>query len=466
MAKTLLKDIDARLQKQAQAAEQTLRTNPQYAAEIAQGLLARHPDCVELRRLLRKAQKFVHSAPDKGLGKLFAGVSLGVSLGGSKLIETNPAQAVENAEKALAKKPTDTAANKLLAAAADKLGWYDTAAFAYEELILSDPKNLSYPLAAAAAHIKDNNHDEALRLTDEALKRFPGNGDLQEIARRASVAKTVQRGQWEGDGDFKNKLKNQDEALAIEKASRVVQSTEDATRLAAEYEQKIAADPENVDYYREAIRQYQILGNLDQAILTLQRARQTNIGRADAALEKQEHELSILLYAQRVENLAKQLETDPENQTLRAQYEQERTNALTYKLHITQNLVERYPNDYGYRYNLGILLLQTGRNDDAIQQLQIAQRNPKNRHNAMLNLARAFINGNKFDLAADQLQTAKSEILTMNDTKKEIIYELGGALEKLGRGKDAMDEYKSIYMTDSAYKDVSQKINAYYAQKH
>ncbi|MDR2429526.1 MAG: tetratricopeptide repeat protein [Puniceicoccales bacterium] len=465
MAKTLLKDIDPRRQKQAQAAEQALRTNPQYAVEIAQGLLASHPDCVELRRLLRKAQKFVHATPGKGLAKLFSGVGLGGLLGNSKLVENKPEQAIEKAEKALAQKPTDATANKLLATAAEKLGWYDTAAFAYEELILVDPKNLAHPIAAANAHIKDNNHDEALRIADEALKRFPGNGELQEIARRASVAKTVQRGQWEGDGDYRNKLKKQGEAVDLEKGNRIVQSAEDAARIAAEYEEKIAADPENVDYYREAIRQYEILGNLDQAILTLQRARQTTIGRADAALEKQEHELSIRLYAQRVDTLEKQLAADPGNTALRAEYEQERANELAYKLHITQSLVERYPNDYGYRYNLGIILLQTGNNDDAIQQLQIAQRNPKNRHSAMLNLARAFINGNKFDLAADQLQTAKSEILTMNDTKKEIIYELGGALEKLGRDKDAQDEYKSIYMIDAGYKDVARKMNAYYPQK-
>ncbi|MDR2845546.1 MAG: tetratricopeptide repeat protein [Puniceicoccales bacterium] len=466
MPKVLLTSLDPRLQKQASAAEQTLRSNPQYAVEIAQGILHRHPECAEVRRLLRKAQKLVYGNSAKGLGHFIGNVtSFAGLMGNSKLIDTDPLKAVEFAEKSLAKKPADVQANKMLAAAAEKLGWHDTAAFAYEELAHADPKNPGHYAAAAAAYVKDEDFDSALRVSDDALRLFPGNGDLQEVARRASVAKTVQKGKWEGDGDFKDKLKSKDEALALDKSGRVVQDAEEAIRIVTELEQKIAADPENVDYYREAVRQYQLLGDLDRAILALQRARQTNIGRADAALEKQENELSMALYAKRVAELAQQLEADPENAELRAQYENERNAEAAYKLQITQALVERYPNDYGYRYNYGILLLETGHNDDAIQQLQFALRSPKNRHNAMLNLARAFANGNKFDLAADQLQTAKGEILTMSEIKKEIIYELGNALEKLGRVKEAIDEYKVLYMSDSSYKNVSQKINAFYEKQ-
>ncbi|MDR2862454.1 MAG: tetratricopeptide repeat protein [Puniceicoccales bacterium] len=465
MPKVPLASLDPRLQKQASAAEQALRNNPQYAAEIAQGLLSRNPECVELRRLLRKAQKLVYLNASNGFGRLLGPLtSFAGLMGNSKLIQTNPLQATEVAERTLAKKPSDIAANKMLAGAADKLGWHDTAAFAYEEIAHADPKNITSHIAVGNAYIKDEDYDSALRAMDDALKLFPGNGELQEVARRASVAKTM-RGKWSAEGDIQGRIKDGEDANNLEISGRIVLDDEAVIRIVTDLEQKIAADPENVDYYREAVRQYLKLKDLERAIDTLRRARQTAIGRADTALEKQENELSIELYAWRVASLASQLEADPGNAELRTRYEQECADAAAYKLHISQALVDRYPNDYGYRYDLGVLLLENGRNDDAIQQLQIAQRNQKNRHNAMLYLARAFIRGEKFDLAADQLRTAKGEIHTMSDIKKDIIYELGGVLEKLGREKEAMDEYKELYMADASYKDVSSKINAFYAKQ-
>ena len=68
----------------------------------------------------------------------------------------------------------------------------------------------------------------------------------------------------------------------------------------------------------------------------------------------------------------------------------------------------------------------------------------------------------KFDLAVDQFNLAKSELQVMNDLKKEVIYELASAFEKMGRTKEAMEEFKAIYMADSGYRDVSKKINTFY----
>ena len=50
----------------------------------------------------------------------------------------------------------------------------------------------------------------------------------------------------------------------------------------------------------------------------------------------------------------------------------------------------------------------------------------------------------------------------MNDLKKDVVYELANALEKSGKRDEAIAEYKALYMADSTYKDVSEKINAFY----
>lgn len=468
MSKVLLKDLDPRLLKQYQAAEQAVRTNPAYAAEIAQGLLQRHPECVDIRRLLRRAQKIVQGAQSTGLTKLFGGVtSIAGLMGSSKLAQTDPKGALEAAEKLLAKKVSDASANRTLAAAAENLGLFDTAAFAYEELCLIEPKSVANQLSLAQAHLKDGNADGALAALDKALKTFPGNGDIQELARRASVAKTMDQGKW-GDkgGDYRSIIKDSGEAQRLEQQGRMVNDADAAAENIANLRAQIEADPENVNLYRDVVRQCLSINDLESALGYLRCARATTLGKADATLEKQESDLVLSMLAEKIKAIEQRLAADPANTGLRAELDAARREEAEHRLSVFKGLVEKYPNDYNYRFEYGVQLLSHGHLDESVRELQLAQRSPKHRQVAMLSIGRAFSAGRKYDLAAETLASAKSEIPMLNDLKKDVIYELGLAYEKSGRDKEAIDEYKSIYMADSGFRDVAKKINDYYEKKH
>ena len=209
MKKVAITELDPRLQKQITAADQQLKTNPQYAVEVLSGILSRNPGCLEVRRSLRRAQKAILGVK-KGM---FDGL-----LGGNaeKAAEKDPLAAIQSAEDTFAKKPGDIGANKLLAAAALKLDFPELAAFAYEELTQVDAKNVQNFIDLANTWIIAHDYDAALNAADAGLKLFPGNGDLQEAVRKASVSKTMRKGNWEDKGDFQSKLKDKDEALRIE----------------------------------------------------------------------------------------------------------------------------------------------------------------------------------------------------------------------------------------------------------
>ena len=224
--------------------------------------------------------------------------------------------------------------------------------------------------------------------------------------------------------------------------------------------EKIQAQPDSLDLYRDIVRQFIAAGDLDSAIAWLQRGRQTTLGRADSSLERQESDLIVT----RFEKISKTLREAVAAGEAAAQagLDANEKELGEYRLKTAASLVERYPNDYAFRYELGTLLLGALRIEEAVQQLQYAQRNPKFRQPALLAIGRAFILGGKFDLAVEQLSSAKAEIAMMNDLKKEVIYELGNAFDQMGKAKEAVDEYKIIYMADSGYRDVSTKINAFY----
>jgi hypothetical protein len=69
------------------------------------------------------------------------------------------------------------------------------------------------------------------------------------------------------------------------------------------------------------------------------------------------------------------------------------------------------------------------------------------------------------DMAARKLQDALKEKLTFDEEKKDLIYALGSVLEKMGKADEAIEQFKQIYEVDIGYKDVSAKVDAYYAGK-
>ena len=126
-------------------------------------------------------------------------------------------------------------------------------------------------------------------------------------------------------------------------------------------------------------------------------------------------------------------------------------------------MVQRYPNEFSYRYDLGELYKQKGNVDGAIKELQLALRAPKIRVKALVLLGQSYMEKKFYDLAAEQLTLAKSEISGVTELKKEVIYDLGRCYESQGDPEKAMAEYKALYGIDIGYRDVSQKIDDFYS---
>jgi tetratricopeptide (TPR) repeat protein len=109
-------------------------------------------------------------------------------------------------------------------------------------------------------------------------------------------------------------------------------------------------------------------------------------------------------------------------------------------------------------------LLELAQTDAAIGQFQQAQKGPQVRVASLVGLGRCFKAKKLFDLAVSQLSTAKKELAQMDDTKKDVIYELGACFELMGKADAAIAEFKEIYSEDIGFRDVADKINAFYTK--
>jgi tetratricopeptide (TPR) repeat protein len=466
MEEIALKDLDTRLQKQIENARKAVDKNPSYAVDILSNILSRHPACLEARKILRQAQQRASKGKTKGLGGLLSKMtSIPFTMGSESKIKKDPAKAIESAEQILNANPENVTGHKILAAAAEELKLYSTAVFAYEAVRQIDPKNAENIKALMSVYIQTGQSEEAIRIGEAAYRANPADDEVQALIKKASVEQTMEKGRWEEDKSFRDKLKDEDESQKLEQAGRAKTGESGLRALIEEAKKGVEAEPGNMNFYREIASNYRKLEDYDSALEWVGKARQLEAGRADVNLERLVGTLKREKMQKAIAVVEKRLEGNAQDAAAQAELEKLRAEERAFRLEQCEGLVQRYPNEYSYRYELGELYFEDGETDKAIKELQMALRSPKVRVGALILLGKAYLAKGFHDLAAEQLTTAKSEIPGMTDQKKDVLYELGSAYEQQGDMDKAMVEFKALYGADISYRDVAQKIDAFYSKK-
>ncbi|MDO8541161.1 MAG: tetratricopeptide repeat protein [Opitutaceae bacterium] len=456
--------LDPRHQKLIENARVALdRGNLDYVMEVTAQVLKTAPGCLPVRKLQRVAQvRQVRGKSGGFMARMTSGLSSAPFMfGGGK---KEPTKMMETAEMLLAKDPNNVLALKMLAEAAGALGFPETVAFALDAVRELDPENRANLLALGEAWLAAHKPTEALKIADEILRLKPTDADAQNLMRKASVAQTVTKHSWDQQSTYRDKLRDEDQAVSLEQEAKIVTGDEMSQRLLAEALARVAKEPLNIVHYRSVSQAYRQLGNLDEALAWVRKARQQPTGRTDAALEKHEAELTAAVIEKRMKVAEAAVAVAPNDPAAKAKFEGARKELGEYKLTESKRYIERYPNDYAARYSLGTLLLELGHIDAAIAQFQQAQKGPQVRVPSLVGLGRCFKSKKLYDLAVAQLTTAKGELSTMDDAKKDILYELGSCFEMTGKPEAAIEEFKAIYSEDIGFRDVADKINAYYSK--
>ena len=466
MEQISLKELDPRLQKQIENARKAVDKNPAYAVDIIANIVARNPGCLDARSLLRQAQLRASDGKGKGLGAWVAKVSaLPFTISGYAKVKKDPEQALVAAEQMLTSNPANLAAHKIIGVAAETLQLFETAAFAYEAIRKIAPNDAANIKALMSIYIQLGRSEDAIRIGDAAAPQHAADEEIQSLIKQASVEHSIHHGNWEEDISFRDKLKDEEQAQRLEQASRAKTGDAGLRALIEDAKAAVAEQPENINFYREISNNYRKLGEFDNALEWIAKARALEAGSADVNLERIEAALEREKMAQAIAEKVAELEANPESLELQQELEALQQQERSARLAQAEALVQRYPNEYSYRFELGELYYAENATDQAIKELQLAQRSPKVRLNALILLGKAYRQKGFADLAAEQFTLAKSEIPGVTDQKKEVLYELGACYEAQGDMEKAMLEFKALYGADISYRDVAHKIDSYYSQK-
>jgi len=178
-----------------------------YVLSACVVLLAAHAECLPVRRLQRAALFKKFPKRSGWLGKLSGVVSRFLFSLGRTREKKSATEQLAHAESRLAKNPYDTLALRLLGEAATALGWAETAIFAHEAIREIEPKNRANLLALGEALLTAERATAALSVADSLLAENPVDGEAQTLMRKASIAQTLDEGNWEETGDFRTKVK-------------------------------------------------------------------------------------------------------------------------------------------------------------------------------------------------------------------------------------------------------------------
>ena len=440
------------------------RKNIDVAIELFLKCVEAVPQYDAARRNLRMAEiaKFRRQHP-KGPGLSHAIASLsgfGTKLKMKSLVSKGKGlEAIRVGEQLMRIDPLHAGFAREYASAALAAGLPEAGIMTLELIREQEPRNVDILETLGVLYKNLKRFKEARDCLASALLLKPSDGELAHTLKDVEALMTLNSGIEEANatGDFRKAMANEAQAIQLQRKDKAVQTASDADSLIAEAREKIAKDPKNLNYYLNLGAILVQQKRFEEAIQVYEDARK--IVASDPELDRRYAAARISKYDQ---DIAALRESGDENAAVAME-----TERAQYIFDDLYDRSQRYPNDLHIRFELGQLYFNAGDEylDEAIQQFQLAQRNPKDRPQALFHLALCFRKKGMPDMAAEQLEQAREIVTEMGPEKLQVLYELGDVYQELGRLDDADKFFKEIFRYDMSYRDISKKVEAIYAAK-
>jgi tetratricopeptide (TPR) repeat protein len=434
------------------------RNNLDYAIEMFSQCLASEPNFPQGRKFLRAAQ-MKRSELAGGFKRMFISAKLQPLLQKTRMaISKNPVESIGLAEQVLNEDPKNGQALILLAEASEAAQFLETTIQTLEHYLRLSPNDSKCMHWLARTYSAMERYDMALEVYERLLKANPSDFDAQKGIKDVTAHGAMQAGRWEQEGDFRKSLKDKDESVSLEQQSRVVRAEDMIENLIKETTAKLAQDPGNPVLQRDLGKLYGQKGDYTTALRYLETLLTAEAG-GDPTLEREVAEIKAKQITTAITEKRKALAANPPN----APQLNEEIAALERQhgellLKDAEAIVEKYPNDLLYRYDLAVLYMKTGNIQGAVEQFQRAVGQPQRRVASLNYLGQCFQQMGLHDLAIDQYLKAIEELPSMDSVKKDLTYNLGSAYDAQGDTEKAIAEYKKIAAVDFSFRDVRTKI--------
>lgn len=438
------------------------RNNLPYAMDMFMAVLEIDPCFLKCRKFLRATSiKFMNENKRGGvvfhITATLAGLPALIS-GKMALRAGNALRSLGIAEKLLRTDPLNMPFIRLLCGAARKADLLEIAIHTLNVAREYYQQDFALLYYLGNLYLEVNQPDEARKCYEAIIALRPNDAKALQALKNAMARDTMMKGGWDDaakqGGTYRSIIKDVNEAAVLEADSKAVKDEHNIEMLIRDTVAKVKREPENVNYRRSLAKLYVQSSRFDDAVRVLEEGRRAS-GGADPQLEQALTDIKLKQYDAEI------VQCRENGDSVGVAAKEKEKYAFHFKS--VQTHVERYPNDLTLRFEFGKLLCESKKYNDAIQQFQLSQHNPKFHAYSLYYLGVCFMQKMQLDLAKEQFEKVAGELTVMNDLKKETYYQLGSLLEKAGDFEQAANRYyKEIYQTDIGFRDVAAKIEKSY----
>ena len=433
--------------------------NYDYAISLVLSVVRQHPEFIDGRKLLRRAEAEKFRTQKKGL---FGGVSISFKASGTSKKE--PWEAIaELEENVFQKDPFNVSANQSLFDYASRMAVHDLAAFALETIREGHPDNTKNLHRLAEHYMLHELPEKASEVYRQISKQDPTDMAAVKGEKDAAAKTSMLRQGWQDASGFRGAMKDQTQAQQDENASRQGMTREQMENLLAQFAAEYEADPNNLNVVKKIADIYDKMDEPANALSYYEWA--ATLSPADVALQARVESVRNRVAEIQIQAMEAEIEANPDAPDIhekRAQIVDIKRQRSATLLAEAKSKVERNPTDKQYRFDYASVLFNCEMYREAIPELQQAKSNPHIRNKALLMLGRCFEKLNMNDLGINAMNEAVKELQVFNNEKKELLFELGLVYEKVGNKEDYLNCMKEIYNNDYGYRDVAKRVESSY----
>jgi tetratricopeptide (TPR) repeat protein len=448
-------------------ARQVITTgNFDYAVELLQTCCKLDPSNLPYRQVLRGTEKKKYDNNLRGSSSAWVGNMLPKMRMRSARRKGKYRDVLEHGEAALARNPWDTPVQLDMAFAANELGLLEVAVFILEQARQKNPNAPRVNKALAKLCEVQGNYTQAIVLWDLVAKADPKDLEARGRGKDLAATNTIDRGGYEdkalGDqrSPFRAPAKAPDEAdePADGPPKQRTVADEQLARQAASLRGKIEADPNNINAYAQLLALYQRAGKWDLARRVLKDGLNATSNNFDLVLLGSE--LEIEMVRQNLQVTENKLKAKPDDAKLQQQRQQLEKEVNTRELEVFRKRADRYPSDMSYRLEVGIRLLRLGQADEAIQELQVARKDPRNKWRALMYLGHGFKAKKNWPLAKRNWEEAIQSLPPgEEEDRKELLFQLANGAAGQEDWHTAVELGGELANVDYAFRDIGKLLD-------
>lgn len=308
--------------------------------------------------------------------------------------------------------------------------------------------------------------NEAFIAGEQAVKLDPTDTELINDLKQLTAARAIQQGGYDQtagtEGGFRKNVRDLEKQRELEAAESITGaggSDERNLEMRRKAYQENPLSTDNVQLYAQALRKS---GDPEQEKLAYQVYMQAWTALKEYRFKQAAGEIKISRARRQLAAIEARAAQNPADAAARADAEKARRAVLELEIAEYKDRAAAYPTDRSVKFEIGRIMADQGKSEEAMPYLQQAKEEPKLRTAAAHLLGRCFAAETWYTEAVEEYKAALASIdPSQSERELEIRYELMLALIELARAeralqhaKDAAEICSAILRKDIGYRDI------------